>query len=43
MLKNNFYQFVTELIDILEKNQVPVFDARCSTCNTAREIGKINS
>ena len=41
--KNNFYQFVTELIDILEKNQVPVFDARCSTCNTAREIGKINS
>ena len=41
--KNNFYQFVTGLIDILEKNQVPVFDARCGTCNTARKIGKINS
>lgn len=40
--KNNFYQFVTELIDILENNQIPVFDPRCSTCNTANEIGKIN-
>ena len=39
--KDDFLNFITELIDILEKNQAPVFDARCSICNTAREVAKV--
>ena len=27
--KDDFLNFITRLIDILEKNQVPIFDARC--------------
>jgi len=39
--KNSFYNYITELIDILEKKQLPVFDARCNLCNYSREIAKI--
>ena len=39
--KDDFLNFITRLIDILEKNQVPIFDARCNICNTAREVAKI--
>jgi hypothetical protein len=39
--KDNFYNRITELIDILEKKQVPVFDARCELCNYSREIAKL--
>ena len=35
--KNDFYNYITELIDILEKKQLPVFDARCDLCNYSRE------
>ena len=39
--KDDFYNRITELIDILEKKQVPVFDARCELCNYSREIAKL--
>ena len=39
--KNDFYNYITELIDILEKKQLPVFDARCDLCNYSRETAKI--
>ena len=39
--KNDFYNYITELIDILEKNQLPIFDARCDLCNYSRETAKI--
>ena len=39
--KDDFYNRITELIDILEKKQVPVFDARCELCNYSRETAKL--
>ena len=39
--KDGFLNFITNLIDILEKNHAPFFDARCNICNTAREVEKI--
>ena len=39
--KDDFYDRVTILIDILEQKQVPVFDARCELCNYSRETYKI--
>ena len=39
--KDNFINFLTNLIDILEKNQAPIFDARCNICNVAREVSKV--
>ena len=38
--KDDFYNRITELIDILEKKQVPIFDARCELCNYSRETSK---
>ena len=38
--KDDFYDRVTTLIDILEQKQVPVFDARCELCNYSRETSK---
>ena len=39
--KNDFYNYITKLIDILEQKQLPVFDARCDLCNYSRETAKI--
>ena len=39
--KDDFYDRVTALIDILEQKQVPVFDARCELCNYSRETSKL--
>ena len=39
--KDDFYDRVTTLIDILEQKQVPVFDARCELCNYSRETSKL--
>ena len=38
--KDDFYNRITELTDLIEKNQVPVFDARCKLCNYSRETSK---
>ena len=38
--KDNFYDYITELIDILEKKEIPIFDARCDLCNYSRETSK---
>tara|TARA_B100000029_G_scaffold436947_1_gene451809 strand:- start:457 stop:1182 length:726 start_codon:yes stop_codon:yes gene_type:complete len=38
--KKNFYTYVTELLDILEKKKLPIFDARCELCNYAKETTK---
>ena len=38
--KKNFYIYITELIDILEKGKLPIFDARCELCNYAKETSK---
>tara|TARA_B100000315_G_C14381870_1_gene497829 strand:+ start:62 stop:775 length:714 start_codon:yes stop_codon:yes gene_type:complete len=35
--KDGFYNRITELTDIIEKNQVPAFDARCMLCDYARK------
>ena len=40
--KNDFYNHITELIDILEKNKLPIFDARCDLCNYSKETQKFN-
>ena len=40
-IADDFLNFITNLIDILEKNHAPFFDARCNICNTAREVEKI--
>ena len=35
--KDGFYNRITELTDLIEKNQVPAFDARCMLCDYARK------
>ena len=39
--KDDFYNRITALIDILEKKQIPVFNARCELCNYSRETSKL--
>ena len=39
--KGDFYNRITELTDIIEKNQVPAFDARCKLCDYARKTDNL--
>ena len=39
--KDGFYNRITELTDLIEKNQVPAFDARCMLCDYARKTDSL--
>ena len=39
--KGDFYNRIAELTDIIEKNQVPAFDARCKLCDYARKTDNL--
>ena len=39
--KDDFYNRITELADLIEKNQVPAFDARCMLCDYARKTDSL--
>ena len=39
--KSDFYNRIAELTDIIEKNQVPKFDARCKLCDYARKTDNL--